>query len=92
MPKVKLNGSKPPSNVDPHYELTKQILNELREFWMDQNKSNRADEITFSRLSVVAYTQFSAMVAVDSGMGEDQFVNICRLQFEEAFRRAPKWS
>ena len=89
MPKV-MNGHGV-HEVDPHYELTLKLLNELREFWLGQLKNTTADDVTFARLSVVALTQFSAMLAVDVGMLDEQFINVCRAQFQAAYAKAPKF-
>ena len=91
MPKVKeMNGHGAPA-PDPHYEMTLKLLNDLKNFWAKQLKDAPADDVTFARLSVVALTQFSAMLGVDVGMTEEQFVKICKVQFKESYSRAPKF-
>jgi hypothetical protein len=91
MPKI--NGSQPQSdNNEPHYQLMVQLLAEYRDKFIELSKKDLADHMTFSRLNIVAMTQFGAMLAVDVGMSDDQFLNVCRSNFEEAFKRAPRFS
>ncbi len=92
MPKKVMNGQCPqPVEPNVDYELTLRILNEIKEFWMGQLKLAPVDDVKFARLSVVAFTQWAAMLGVDVGMTEDQFTNICRTQFRHAYERAPKF-
>ena len=91
MPRQKVMNGHGAAEPDPHYELTLQLLNDLRQFWLGQLKNAPADDVTFTRLSVVALTQFSAMLAVDVGMSDDQFAKVCKAQFKASYDRAPKF-
>lgn len=91
MPKV--NGHKPAGSVEtPEYQLAAKMLIAFRDTWNEQLKVSGADPVMFSRLSVVALSQLSAIVAVDVGMQHDQFTNVCRANFDEAFKNAPRFS
>lgn len=75
----------------PDYEAVTKMLAEYRESWNKQFTESGMDAVKFSRLSVVALTQIAAIVAVDVGMTVDQFSNVCRAQFTEAHKRAPRF-
>jgi hypothetical protein len=85
MPK---NSAAPP---DPHYQLTLLLLNEFRNKFTELAARDLADPVVLSRLSTVALSQLAAMLAVDVGMKQDQFTAVCRSNFEEAFKRAPRF-
>lgn len=91
MPKKQLNGSKP-AEPSTEYKLVHEMLTEFRDVWVKQCQGATIDPMIFSRLSVVALTQLSAIVAVDVGMQPDQFTNICSAQFTEAYRKAPRFN
>ncbi len=89
MPKktTKLPEAKP----TPEYLLTVKLLNEFRQLWVDQMKESGVSAVLYSRLSLVALTQMAAIVGVDIGMTPEQFINVCRANFNEAYSKAPKF-
>lgn len=80
---------KPASN--PDYEAALKLLAAFRETWAKQHAEAGLDALKYSRLSVVALTQLSAIVAVDVGMNAQQFENVCRAQFKAAYEQAPRF-
>ena len=92
MPKInKMNGHKAQPEQSKEYELAAQLLGDFRDLWVDKFKRAGADSVLFSRMSVVALTQLSAIIAVDVGMSLEQFVNVCAAQFSEAYKKAPRF-
>lgn len=89
MPKIKPQTTNGEQSAD--YQLTMKMLNEFRQTWQKLYMEAEVDPMVFSRLSVVALSQLTAIVAVDVGMTLEQFSNVCRAQHEEAYRRAPKF-
>lgn len=84
--------NKPPEPAPtPEYLLTVKLLNEFRQLWADQLKESGVSSVLFSRLSLVALTQVAAIVAVDVGMTPEQFLAVCRANFNEAYSKAPKF-
>lgn len=90
MPK-KMNGHSH-GQVNPHQQLAKEILEQFRLSFMTMVNEKKAEPILLSRLSVVALTQLAAVIAIDVGMQSDQFINISRCNFDEALKRAPRFS
>lgn len=90
MPK-KMNSAHP-QQEDPHYQLTLTLLNEFKNKFAELANKRLADPVVFSRMSTVALSQLAAIIAVDVGMKQDQFTAVCRSNFEEAFKRAPRFS
>ena len=88
MPK---NSAAHPPQKDPRYELTLLLLNEFKAKFAELAARDLADPVVFSRMSTVALTQLGAVVAVDVGMNQEQFVAVCRSNFDEAFKRAPRF-
>lgn len=86
----KLNGSHP-AEASSDYKIVADMLKVFRDAWVKECQGATIDPMIFSRLSVVALTQLSAIVAVDVGMQPDQFTNVCSAQFSEAYKRAPKF-
>lgn len=87
----KLNGHTPPEELDPDFVLTTKLLNEYKDKWNEQFQTSEIDAVKFSRLSIVALTQWAAILAVDVGMQPQQFVAVCNIQFGEAHKRAPRF-
>jgi len=81
-----------PAAQSAEYDLTMRLLTEFQQTWQRLYKKENTDAIVFSRMSLVALTQLSAVIAVDIGMSDEQFINICKAQFTEAFARAPRFS
>jgi hypothetical protein len=94
MPKKLANGKDhhPTQPVSPEYQLASKLMEAFQETWKAMYAEGLADPMTFSRMSVVALTQLAAIVGVDVGMSTDQFIAINKANFEEAFRKAPKFS
>lgn len=81
----------PPGANDPHYQLTLELLSAFQQTWKAEYAKNKADPMTFSRLSMVALAQLAATVGVDVGMTLEQFNQVCAASFTEAYNRAPKF-
>lgn len=75
----------------PEYVLTAKLLNEFRLVWLAQMRESGVGQVLYTRLSVVALTQVAAIAGVDVGMTVDQFVGVCRANFENAHQVAPKF-
>ena len=86
----KANGHQEPE-PNPDFEMMTHILNDLRHFWATECNSSGVDPVRFGRLGIVALTQWTAIVGVDLGMQEEQFMAVCRANFQEAFKRAPRF-
>ena len=86
-----MNGHKAQIDQSKEYKITAKILSDFRDLWVEQFKQAGVDSVLFSRLSVVALTQLSAIIAVDVGMQPEQFSSICSAQFTEANKRAPRF-
>lgn len=94
MPRI-VNGHKPPEpeNVnEPHRQLANKILIEFRDLWVEKQKLSQDDPMIYTKMSVVALTQLAAILAVDSGMSSQQFLNVCKFQFDITFQNAPRFS
>jgi hypothetical protein len=89
MPKASDQGT----TATPEYHLVMSLVNEFRQCWVEQfTNSGGTDHVKFSQLSVVALTQLAAVLAVDVGMTPEQFTNICRAQFADLHKRAPRFA
>lgn len=90
MPKI--NGHKAATPINTvEYELTAKLLKAFQLAWKNEYAEAGADPVLFSRLSVIALTQLSAIVAVDIGMPLEKFVAVCGAQHEHAYAQAPKF-
>lgn len=93
MPKI-INGHNPEdpeTEVDPNKKLLTDLLRQYQSGYLSMTQLNLADPVLLCKLSVVALSQLSAMHAVDVGMNPEQFFNICKANYSEAFKRAPKF-
>lgn len=88
MPKV---SNAPTVTQDQDYQVMLKVLNELKAFWVAQLKESKIDEVKFSRLALVALTQWASIVAVDIGMSAEQFTNVCKANFIASYEKAPKF-
>ena len=87
MPKAKPNVQE-----SPEYQLTSMLLTEFQATWKRlYEEHGKADPVLFSRMSVVAFSQLGAIMAVDVGMSLQQFTAVCKAQHEIAYRNAPKF-
>lgn len=91
MPRIKVNAPAV-TGPSPEYLLTVKLLNEFRQSWINQMQESGVSQVLYSRLSVVALTQVAAIAAVDVGMTPEQFVDVCRANFDEALKKAPKFA
>lgn len=88
MPKVK----KPEVVLSPELILTNKLITEFRQLWVDQLKEAGVSHVQYSRLSLLALLQVAAVVGVDLGMQSKQFTAMALGSFEEAHKRAPRFS
>jgi hypothetical protein len=51
----------------------------------------KTDEVKFSRVSIVTFSQIAAVTAVDVGLTEEQFLATCKANYVEATKRAVRW-
>lgn len=82
-------------------KLHNSIYRELVKWWTSMLAQMQADhphplgpsfEVTlFTKMSAVALSQYAAVLAIDMGMNEEQFVKVSRANFQEAYERAPKF-
>jgi hypothetical protein len=90
----KLNGHDQPvkdPHIDTDMQLAAGILHALKGAWLAHLKESGAAQVRHARLTVVAATQLAAIIGVDVGMTADQFTNVCKANFDEAYKRAPKF-
>ena len=80
-----------PAARSAEYDLTVRLLTEFQQTWQRLYKQENIDAMVFSRFSLVALTQLSAVIAVDVGMSDEQFLSVCKAQFTEAFAKAPRF-
>lgn len=93
MPK-NINGHDPdasPNVDDPHKMLLTSLLRQYQAGYLSMAQLNPEDPVLLCKLSVVALSQLAAMHAVDVGMQPEQFFNICKANYAEAFKRAPRF-
>lgn len=86
----KINGLEKPDLKVIHDDVVADLWITWEE-WRDAADGWAMDPVQFSRLSVVSMNTVAAVVAVDSLMTEDQFVDVCRTLYQEALIRAPKF-
>jgi hypothetical protein len=91
MPRKVKKPAEPAPVQTADYLLTVKLLNEFRHTWTEQFKEAGVSATLFSRLSLVAMTQVAAIVGVDVGMTQEQFLAVCRANFNEAYSKAPKF-
>jgi hypothetical protein len=89
VPKV-LNGHK--VEPTPDFQEAVAILGEVRGLWQRLMQDTPTDPVIHTRLGVVAFTQWAAMLGVDVGMTQEQFTAVCEAQFKAAYDRAPRFS
>lgn len=89
MPRVKADQPQEPS---PEYVLTLKLLSEFRQAWITQMQESGVSQVLYSRLSIVALTQVAAIAAVDVGVPVDKFLDVCKANFNEAHKNAPKFA
>lgn len=75
------------------FDVHKALLNEAWVLWAKHRDLNKEiGPVKYSRLSIVTMTHMGAVTAVDVGMTEEQFLQTCKANYEEAARRAPRWA
>ena len=73
-------------------DIHSRLMASLFQLWADHQKINAMVEVgIYARITILSLTQMAAMTAVDVGMGEEQFVELCLENYREAHRRAPKF-
>ena len=68
-----------------------QLVEDLWVAWKNHRSTSSVESERYSRISVVSLTQVAAMTAVDVGMTEEQYMLVCMANFNEAYKKAPKW-
>lgn len=91
MPRIKQPAEVQTGEPSPEYLLHVKIVNGMRQFWVDGMRESGVSQVLYSRLSVVALSQLTAIVAVDVGMNEQQFLAVCKANFDEAHTKAPRF-
>lgn len=91
MPKaIKAPVPKPTPEQEADYALSVKMLGDIRAFWAEQSKAE-IDPVRLYRIGIVTFSQWASILGVDVGMTADQFVNVCRANFEQAYAQAPKF-
>lgn len=82
-------------------EKVKQALQELHDrthaslrdsWWQERYKAEQPkDPVVYQRVVTAAIVKYAAEVATDVQMDEEQFLLICRCEFQGAQARASKW-
>lgn len=88
MPKA--NGPTPIAS-DEDYQIMLKTLEAMRAFWIQQVRESGIDEVKFSRLGLVAITQWASIVAVDLGMSHEQFSAVCQANYKTSYAKAPRF-
>ncbi len=81
--------SKTEESMKIHQDILVRVIQWLMLF--QQDKYSSVDPVIFARMVVTSFNQYAAMVAVDLGMSEKQFVDVCRANFQDSYEKAPKW-
>jgi len=91
MPKaIKAQAPKSTPEQEADYALSMKMIEDIRAFWIEQSKSE-IDQVRLYRIGVVTFSQWASILGVDIGMTVDQFANVCRANFEQAYAQAPKF-
>lgn len=77
--------------LTPQQKLALKLFNEFKKEYVKSAAKYQDDPIAHTRMSIVALSQLAAILAVDVGMQPDQFLNVNRCNFEEAFKVAPRF-
>ena len=72
-----------------HSDILTRVIQWLLLF--QQDKYSQVDPVVFAKLVVTSFSQYAAIVGVDVGMSQKQFLDVCKANFEEAYDRAPKF-
>ena len=87
------------SGVPPElFDLHKKLCGDIWATWGTHRDKAREviDPVVaqekFTRVSIVSFTQIAAVCAVDVGLTEEQFLETCKANFQQAFKAAPRWS
>ena len=80
----------------PTKEKVKEVHNALMQalwkMWREHKELHKPlEEGIYSRISILTATQMAAITAIDVGLPEEQFLDICRENYQEAYRRTPKF-
>jgi len=92
MPKaVNKAAPKPTPEQEADYALSVKMIQDIRDFWVKQSADTTIDQFKLYRIGVVAFSQWASILGVDIGMTVEQFTNVCRANFEQAYAQAPKF-
>jgi len=92
MPKaINAQPPAPSSEQKTDYALGVKMLKDIRAFWAEQTTDTTVDQVRLYRLGVITFSQWAAILGVDIGMTTEQFTNVCRANFEQAYANAPKF-
>jgi hypothetical protein len=72
-------------------EAHKKLMRDIWATW-GPHRDGFGDQVSFTRLSVITLSQVAAVCAVDVHMPEDKFLAVCKANYEQAHKVAPKWS
>lgn len=59
--------------------------------WWEGMHQPEVDPVIHTKATVIALTQFIAVLAVDVGMTSEQFLKVCEAQWIAAYSKAPKF-
>jgi hypothetical protein len=68
------------------------LVADLWLIWQKHRTATLLEPVAYQKVSVVATSHVAAVTAVDCKMTLDQFINVCKANYQEAHKRAPKWS
>ena len=77
--------------MSPQQQLALKLFEDFRASYIKMSANNQEDVILFQRMCILALSQLAAVLAVDVAMQPDQFLNVCRCNFDEAYKNAPKF-
>jgi hypothetical protein len=73
------------------YEQHCELVAALKSMYQEKAATKGVDQMKFERSFVIAMVDVSCLLAVDSLMTEDQFLDVCRTTFKAAYEAAPKF-
>lgn len=78
--------------LQEYLTITNELVESLSLWYQDQNDDHPTITSTeFSSLAVIALAVYAATVGVDINMTKSDFLAICEQDFDEAYRKAPKF-
>ena len=76
-------------------QIGEALLPKYWDDWREVRKETVDEDLTdaqFARFSIVVAVQMAAVLAVDTYMTEDQFIALCKANYEGAHKQSPKFS